>query len=66
MKIIHVKTREISEVIHRIEVPDDCQMYDDDHLDDWAHELAEQDSKPVEVCDVQIDSVISVEVVVPN
>lgn len=64
--VLYIKTREISEVIHRIEVPDDCQLYDKDHLDDYAHELAEQDSKPVEVCDVQIDSVISVEVVVAN
>ena len=66
MKILHIKTREVSEVIHRIEVPDDYELYDADHLDDWAHELGERDSKPVEVCDVQIDSIISAEVVVSN
>lgn len=66
MKVIRIKTYEVSEVIHSIEVPDDFQLYDKDHLDDWAHELCERESKPVEVVDVQIDHVISAEVVVVN
>jgi len=65
MKTVHIRTREVSEVIHRIEVPDDFQLHQDS-LDDWADELGKRDSKPFEVCDVQISSVVSVEVITSN
>jgi hypothetical protein len=66
MKTVKLRVRETSEVIHIVEVPDDFTMYSPENLDDWAQQIGEQVSSPVEICDIQVDSVISAEVVVIN
>lgn len=66
MKLIHVRVREIQEVTHAIYVEDDFELYEEDSLDDYVNEISEQSSTPIEVHDVQVESVLSAEVIAIN
>lgn len=66
MKLVRVRVRETSEVIHLIEVEDDFKLPDAENIDDLANQIGEQNSEPIEVLDVQIESVLSAELMTVN
>jgi len=66
MKVFRVRCREVLEAVHEVHVPDDFTPPDEANLDDWAHLIGEQDSEPIEVSDIQIDSVLGAEPVAVN
>lgn len=66
MRTFKLKVREVSEVVHIVKVPDRFKPYPPENINDWCNEIAEQNSEPVETCDVQIDCVLEAEEVQIN
>jgi hypothetical protein len=66
MRTFKLKVREVSEVVHIVHVPDHFRPYPEEALNDWANEIGEQDSKPVETLDVQVKEVLEAEEVKIN
>lgn len=61
MRVFKLRVREIAEVVHYVEVPDDFTPYGAADLNDWANEIAAQDSEPDEILDVQVDKILEAE-----
>ena len=66
MRVFKIRVREVQEVTHVIKVPDRFRPYPPEQLNDWANEIAEQNSEPVEVHDIQVQEVLEAEEVPIN
>jgi hypothetical protein len=53
--------REVHTVEHIVEVPSNFKPYEAAQLNDWIQQISEQNSEPVEVHDIQVESVFEAE-----
>lgn len=66
MRTFKLKVRETHVVEHVVSVPNTFKPYDEASLNDWANEIAEQNSEPTETFDIQVESVVEAEEIISN